>query len=296
MWGQVDPKRHKEKEKPQSLILVPLFICFFLLPLSLPYVNWASQEGLFASPEVLSEKAVATHSSTLAWKIPWTEEPGRLKSMGSLKVRHDWGSSLSLFTLMHWRRKWQPTPVFLPGESQGQGWGGLPSMGSHRVGHDWNNLATAAAAAADVLWSLDLSLFYLHRLFSSLSFSYDQFGLLFPILSTSHSPLKRWEAQFSRNRGTEVSLATSCWTRTARGIRPPPLPNLKLRSLYSSVHLEWVIFSMVDCSFIYHLWSGTACCILLTWAETKWVGQSVIHGSIISSINTVITRISRGIS
>ena len=67
------------------------------------------------------EKAVAAHSSTLAWKIPWTEEPGRLQSMGSLRVRHDWGTSLSLFTFMHWRRKWQPTPLFLPGESQGQG-------------------------------------------------------------------------------------------------------------------------------------------------------------------------------
>ena len=62
-----------------------------------------------------------THSSTLAWKIPWTEEPGRLQSMGSLRVRHDWATSLSLFTFIHWRRKWQPTPVFLPGESQGQG-------------------------------------------------------------------------------------------------------------------------------------------------------------------------------
>ena len=62
---------------------------------------------------------MAPHSSTLAWKIPWTEEPGRLQSMGSLKVRHDWVTLLSLFTFMHWRRKWQPTPVFLPGESQG---------------------------------------------------------------------------------------------------------------------------------------------------------------------------------
>ena len=59
------------------------------------------------------------NSSTLAWKIPWTEEPGRLQSMGSLRVEHDWVTSLSLFTFMHWRRKWQPTPVFLPGESQG---------------------------------------------------------------------------------------------------------------------------------------------------------------------------------
>ena len=67
------------------------------------------------------EKAMATHSSTLAWKIPWMEKPGRLQSMGSLRVRHDWATSLSLFTFMHWRRIWQPTPVFLPGESQGRG-------------------------------------------------------------------------------------------------------------------------------------------------------------------------------
>ena len=77
------------------------------------------------------EKAMAPHSSTLAWKIPWTEKPGRLQSMGLLRVRHDWATSLSLFTLMHWRRKWQPTPVFLPGESQG--WGSL--MGCRPWGH-----------------------------------------------------------------------------------------------------------------------------------------------------------------
>ena len=70
---------------------------------------------------IQSEKAMATHSSTLAWKIPWTEEPGRLQSMGSLGVRHDWATSLPLFTFIPWRRKWQPTPVFLPGESQGRG-------------------------------------------------------------------------------------------------------------------------------------------------------------------------------
>ena len=70
---------------------------------------------------VSTEKAMAPHSSTPAWKIPWTEEPGRLQSTGLLRVRHDWATSLSLFTFMHWRRKWQPTPVFLPGESQGQG-------------------------------------------------------------------------------------------------------------------------------------------------------------------------------
>ena len=72
-------------------------------------------------PRWCSEKAMAPRSSTLAWKIPWAEEPGGLQSMGLLRVGHDWATSLSLFTIMHWRRTWQPTPVFLPGESQGQG-------------------------------------------------------------------------------------------------------------------------------------------------------------------------------
>ena len=48
----------------------------------------------------------------------WAEEPGGLQSMGSRRVRHDWATSLSLFTFMHWKENWQATPVFLPGESQ----------------------------------------------------------------------------------------------------------------------------------------------------------------------------------
>ena len=55
---------------------------------------------------------MAPHSNTLAWKIPWTKEPGSLQSMGLLGVGHDCETSLSRFTFMHWRRKWQPTPVF----------------------------------------------------------------------------------------------------------------------------------------------------------------------------------------
>ena len=62
---------------------------------------------------------MAPYSGTLAWKIPWMEEPGGPQSMGSLRVGQDSETSLSLFTFMHWRKKWQPTPVFLPGESQG---------------------------------------------------------------------------------------------------------------------------------------------------------------------------------
>ena len=81
------------------------------------------------------EKAMAPHSSTLAWKIPWVEERGRLQSMWSRRV-----TSLSLFAFMHWRRKWQPTPVFLPRESQG--WGSL--VGCHLWGH--TELDTTEAA------------------------------------------------------------------------------------------------------------------------------------------------------
>ena len=78
-------------------------------------MNQENKERLYG------EKVMAPYSSTLAWKIPWTEEPGGLQTMGSLRVRHNWATSLSLFTFMHWRRKWQPTAVFLPGESQGRG-------------------------------------------------------------------------------------------------------------------------------------------------------------------------------
>ena len=83
------------------------------------------------------EKAMAPHSSTLAWKIPWMEEPVGLQSMGSRRVGHDWATSLSLFIFMHWRRKWQPTPVFLPGESQGRGSLGAAVSG---VAQSWTRL------------------------------------------------------------------------------------------------------------------------------------------------------------
>ena len=96
---------------------------------------------------IFLEKAMAPHSSTLPWKIPWTEEPGRLQSMGSLRVRHDWLTSLSLLTFMHWRRKWQPTPLFLPGESQGRGSLVGCCLWDRRVRHDWSDLAAAAAAS-----------------------------------------------------------------------------------------------------------------------------------------------------
>ena len=83
----------------------------------------------------LLEKAVAPHSSTLAWKIPWTEKPGRLQSTGSLRVRpRDFTFTFHFHALekemathssvLAWR---------IPGTEEPSG---LPSMGSHRVGHD----------------------------------------------------------------------------------------------------------------------------------------------------------------
>ena len=109
-----------------NLLICLLLICclIFTVLITIKCIYW--REGLVKTemerkPTVRNgrgclEKAMATHPSTLAWQIPWTEEPGRLQSMESLEVRQDWATSLSLFTFMHWRRKWQPTPVFLPEE------------------------------------------------------------------------------------------------------------------------------------------------------------------------------------
>ena len=126
----------------------------------------------FLGQEDPLEKEMATYSSTLAWKIPWTEDPGRPQFMGSQRVGHDWETSHSLLfksmflvSFPRWlsgkesschfmrhrrcgfdpwvrkiprRRKWQPTSVFLPGESHGQSLAGYnQSIGSQRIWHDW---------------------------------------------------------------------------------------------------------------------------------------------------------------
>ena len=103
---------------------------------------------------------MAPHSSTLAWKIPWMEEPGGLQSMGSLRVGHDWATSLSLFHFHALEKEMATYSSVLAWRIPGAGEpSGLMSMGSHRVGHDWSDLAAAAAAAADsILKSRDITL------------------------------------------------------------------------------------------------------------------------------------------
>jgi len=135
------------------------------------YVSWSdkcfgdiaftdfSNTFLFCVANRSLEKAMAPHSSTLAWKIPWAEEPGRLQSMGSLRVGHNWATSLSLFTFMHWRRQWHPHSSTLawriPGTEEP---GGLSSLGSYRVGHDWSDLATEVYKSIHFLLQLRVSL------------------------------------------------------------------------------------------------------------------------------------------
>ena len=101
------------------------------------------------------EKAMMIHSNTLAWKIPWTEEPGRLQSMGSLSrtLLSDFTFTFHFYALekemathssvLAWR---------IPGTGEP---GGLLSMGSHRVGYDWSHLAAAAMPCIKSVLSLE---------------------------------------------------------------------------------------------------------------------------------------------
>ena len=121
------------------MLLVFPYLKYLLLNLLSSLYNSISVLPLQNSFKELSNLsivvAVVSRSSTLTWKIPWMEEPGRLQSMGSLGVGHDWVTSLSLFTFMHWRRQWQPTPVFLPEESQGRGtwWAAISGVAQSRT-------------------------------------------------------------------------------------------------------------------------------------------------------------------
>ena len=118
-WGYIPKYFHKYYLTFKET--TSLFFSIFYNRVHFNYYRIMQVETYKVFNFLLNLKAMVPDSSTLAWKISWTKEPGRLQSKGSRRVRQDWATSLSLFTFMHWRRKWQPTPVFLPGESQGQG-------------------------------------------------------------------------------------------------------------------------------------------------------------------------------
>ena len=122
------------------------------------------------------EKRKATHSSILAWRFPWTQEPGGLQSMWSQTFEHNWATNTEKAMAPHsstlaWKIPWTEVPGRLQSMGSGRVWPGLsnftftfhfyalekemathssvlawriPGMGSHRVGHDWSDLAAAA--------------------------------------------------------------------------------------------------------------------------------------------------------
>ena len=134
---------------------------------------------------------MATHSSTLAWKIPWTEEPGRLQSMGS--IGSHWVTSLSLFTF-HFHALEQEMATHssvlawrIPGMGEP---GGVPSMGSHRVGHDWSDLAAAAAHLCCCKWQNFIGSLTVQFSPSVMSDSLRTHGLQHPSLPVHHQLLE----------------------------------------------------------------------------------------------------------
>ena len=138
-WALLQPQRPLPSTKLgfHRTVMAPTSVKLYMwVSTSFPHLGTFLQRIRLS---ILREKAMAPHSSTLAWKIPGTEAPSRLPSMGPPRVGHDWVTSLSCFTFMHWRRKWQPTPVFLLGESQG--WGSL--VGCHLWGHTESNTIEA---------------------------------------------------------------------------------------------------------------------------------------------------------
>ena len=102
--------------------------------------HWSAREiPILIKSSLFSEKAMAPHSSTLAWKIPWMEEPGRQQSMGLLS---DFTFTFYFHALEKEMATYSSVLVWrIPGTLEP---GGLPSRGLHRVGHDWSDSAAAA--------------------------------------------------------------------------------------------------------------------------------------------------------
>ena len=148
------------------------------------------------------------------------EEPGRLQSMGLLGVGRDWATSLSLFTFTQWRRQWQPTPVFLPGESQGQ-----QSLVGCRL---WGRTESDTTEAT-----------YQHRRRSTFPTFF--FFLTFPTLSTAFSVYVflcfRGHSSFNDSCNFRISVcATSLWNSYHS------LLSIQLRDLVPISQMFWELY------------------------------------------------------
>ena len=148
---------------------------------------------------------MAPHSSTFAWKIPWTEEPGRLKSMGSLS--RTWLSNFTFTFHFHALEKEMATHSSvlawrIPGMGKPDV---LPSMGSHRVGHDWSDLAAAAAAAA--VWVSEFILLGTH--YTSYTWVYVRLSVITSnTFSTPSSLFPFWKKSESESHSV---MSNSLW-------------------------------------------------------------------------------------
>ena len=162
---------------------------------------------------------MAPHSSTLPWKIPWMEEPGWLQSMGSLRVGHNWVTSLSFFTFMHWRRKWQPTPCScLENPRDGGAW--------------WAAVYGVAQSRTRLMWlSSSSSILFFKILLKNIVILYKI------ILRTSISKeVQFFRLKYSKTQKTSKLLQTlPCYYSFFKGSRYKHLQELELKypHLYS---------------------------------------------------------------
>ena len=162
---------------------------------------------------------MAAHSSTLAWQIPWTEEPSRLQSTGSLRVGHDWATSLSLFTFMHWRRKWQPTPVFcLENPRDSGGW--ILSLENPRdSGAWWAAVYGVAQSRTQLKW---LSIHERHQRMDEVDQNTDLVLYIPNLLAfylAQNKVISLWKCKFEgASRLSNPLFASHCWKLLSTGM------------------------------------------------------------------------------
>ena len=204
-------------------------------------------------PHNCTHLTLAPHSSTSAWKIQWMEEPGRLQSMGSLRVGQDWATSLWLFTVMHWRRNGNPLHC-----SCLENPGGLPSMGTHRVGHDWSDLAAAAAAHPSKV---------MLKILQSRLQKY-----------VNHE-LPDVQADFRKGRGTKDQTSAGSWKKQESSRKTSTSALLTMPKQLTM----WITMGIPD-HILRHLYAGLEATVRTGHGTTDWfqIGKGVSQDCILS--------------